>query len=214
MAFMPVIFIGVFAGGSMAIQSLVGAIVLTLFFSGIQVAQSTYYNKHWFRFQDIYVASPVSPVSYALGLSIATLLGALPAVLFAIGVLFFSWSVTVVGVGLLLIVAFLLWMSTVFMGFSLGSSIKDTRRANNIPQVLGFVLGFLPPVYYPLDKIPGFLQPIAMMIPTTHCAQLAKHYLGLIDIPAWQILFGWVYLILFLLIMVALAYRWARWVDP
>ena len=213
-AFMPVVFIGVFAGGKMAVQSLVGAIVLTLFFSGIQVAQSTYFNKHWFRLQDVYVASPVRPTSYAMGLSLATLIGSLPAVLFAIGILLVTWHVTVTGAAMLLVVSLILWLATVFLGFSLGSSIKNTRWANNIPQVLGFVLGFLPPIYYPLEMLPSYLQPLAMLIPTTHGAQLAKYYLGLISLPEWQVLFGWAYLIGFMLLMVVLARRWARWVDP
>lgn len=213
-SFLPVIFIGVFVGGSMAVQSLVGAIVLTLFFAGIQIAQSTYFNKHWFRFQDIYVASPVSPLSYAMGLSISTLIGSVPSVVIAMGILLFTWSVTPAGFIFLAIVSGLLWLSTIFMGFMIGSSVKDTRRANTLPQALGFLFGFLPPIYYPLDKLPGFIQPLAMLIPTTHGAQLAKYYLGLITIPDWQLVFGWAYLLGFTALMAFLAKRWARWVDP
>jgi ABC-2 type transport system permease protein len=213
-AFMPVVFISVFAGGKMAIQSLVGAIVLTLFFGGIQVAQSTYFNKHWFRFQDIYVASPVSPTSYAMGLSLSTLIGSLPAVILAIGILFFTWSMTIFSALMLLLVSLILWLATVFLGFSIGASIKNTRWANNLPQLIGFIFGFLPPIYYPLNMLPSYLQPIAMLIPTTHGAQLAKYYLGLISLPLWQVIFGWIYLVGFLLIMIVLARRWAKWVDP
>ncbi|MBI5001696.1 MAG: ABC transporter permease [Euryarchaeota archaeon] len=214
-SFMPVIFIGLMASGTaIAVQSLIGAVVLTLFFGGIQVAQSSYFNKHWFRFQDIYVASPVRPVSYAMGLSISTIIGALPATLIAVAILVFIWPVSVLGIVMLVAVSLLLWASTVFLGFTLGSSLKDTRKANSIPQVLGFVLGFMPPVYYPLSVLPVWLQPIAMLSPTTHAAQLAKYYLGLIAIPEWQVIVGWTYLFGFLGLMVMLAKRWSKWVDP
>ena len=57
LSFLPVLFIFVFAGtGGSALQSLVGAVVLTLAFTGLLSAQSVYFNKHWFRFQDIFVA--------------------------------------------------------------------------------------------------------------------------------------------------------------
>jgi ABC-type polysaccharide/polyol phosphate export permease len=213
-SFMPVIFMGLLASGAMAVQSLVGAVVLTLFFGGIQVAQSAYFNKHWFRFQDMYVASPVNFTAYAMGLSISTLIGSLPATVVATAILVFSWHVSIFGVLMMLVVSFLLWLCTVFLGFSLGSSLKDTRKANSIPQVLGFVLGFLPPVYYPMSMLKSpVLQYLAMLSPTTHAAQLSKFYLGLIEIPFWQEAFGWAYLLAFTATMIFLAKRWAKWTD-
>ena len=70
-AFLPVIFIFVFADQASAVQSLIGAIVLTFSFTGLFASQSVYFNKQWFRFQDMFVASKVSPASYALGLSVS-----------------------------------------------------------------------------------------------------------------------------------------------
>jgi ABC-2 type transport system permease protein len=214
-SFMPVLFIAVFAGmGGLATQALIGAVVLSLFFGGIQVANSSYYNKHWFRFQDIYVASTISPISYVIGLSLATLIGSFPGLIIAVAFLLVSTSVSISSLLMLLLISFLLWVSTLFLGFAIGSSVKDTRRANSIPQILGFFLGFLPPVYYPLDKLPEFLQPVMMLLPTTHGAQLAKYYLGMIVIPDWQVLFGWVYLIVFMLLMALFSVKWSKWVDP
>jgi ABC-2 type transport system permease protein len=214
-SFMPVLFIAVFSGsGGMATQALVGAIVLSLFFGGIQVASSTYFNKNWFRFQDIYVASPVSPISYVMGLSLATLIGSLPGVIIALVVLLISMPIQPVSFLLMLIISFILWVATLFLGFAIGSSVKDTRRANSIPQILGFFLGFIPPVYYPLERLPEFLQPVMLLLPTTHGAQLAKYYLGMIVIPEWQVVFGWAYLIIFMVVMAIFSVRWSRWVDP
>ena len=57
-------------------------------------------------------------------------------------------------------------------------------------------------------------QPFAMLIPTTHAAQLAKYYFGLIMIPGWQVALGWAYLLGFAALMGFLASRRAHWVDP
>src|SRR5438093_13005611 len=83
-SFLPVIFIFVFADQKSAMQSLVGAIVLTFSFTGLFASQSVYFNKQWFRFQDMLVASKVSPASYAVGLSISRLVTPLPGVRLAL----------------------------------------------------------------------------------------------------------------------------------
>jgi ABC-2 type transport system permease protein len=214
-SFLPVIFIFVFATApGAAIQSLVGAIVLTFSFTGLFASQSVYFNKQWFRFQDMLVASRVSPASYAVGLSVSGLVVALPGVLVALALLLLSGPWTAVGVLLLLATSLLMWIGLVFVGFAIGATTKNARRANSIPQVLSIALGFLPPVYYPLDRLPPFAQPFAMLIPTTHAAQLAKYYFGLIQIPTSELVIGWAYLLGFAVLMGFLASRRAHWVDP
>ncbi len=215
-SFLPVIFIFVFASGDAAVQSLVGAIILTFAFTGLFASQSVYFNKQWFRFQDMFVASKVSPASYALGLSVSGLVVALPSVLIATVLLVVSGPATAAGVLLLLVTSALLWIGLVFVGFAIGATTKNARRANSIPQVLSIALGFLPPVYYPLDRLRDvpIAQAFAMLIPTTHAAQLAKYYFGLITIPDWQVLVGWAYLLGFAALMGLIAARRAHWVDP
>ncbi|MGI0149527.1 MAG: ABC transporter permease [Thermoplasmata archaeon] len=214
-SFLPVIFIFVFATQpGAAVQSLVGAIILTFAFTGLFASQSVYFNKQWFRFQDMFVASKVSPASYALGLSVSGLVVALPSVLVALVLLILSGPSTAAGVLLLLASSTLLWIGLVFVGFAIGATTKNARRANSIPQVLSIALGFLPPVYYPLSTLPAYAQPLAMLIPTTHAAQLAKYYFGLITIPAWEVWVGWAYLLGFAALMGFIASRRAHWVDP
>jgi hypothetical protein len=127
-SFLPVIFIFVFATApGAAIQSLVGAIVLTFSFTGLFASQSVYFNKQWFRFQDMLVASRVSPASYAIGLSVSGLVVALPGVLVALALLLLSGPTTAAGVLLLLATSLLLWIGLVFVGFAIGCD--DEERA-------------------------------------------------------------------------------------
>src|SRR5256712_13143805 len=76
-SFLPVIFIFVFADQRSAMQSLVGAIVLTFSFTGLFASQSVYFNKQWVRFPRMLGASEVSPASSAGRLSASGLVGAL-----------------------------------------------------------------------------------------------------------------------------------------
>ena len=215
-SFLPVIFIFVFADQKSAMQSLVGAIVLTFSFTGLFASQSVYFNKQWFRFQDMLVASKVSPASYAVGLSVSGLVVALPGVLVALVLLLLSGPAPAFGILVALATSLLLWIGLVFVGFAIGATTKNARRANSIPQVLSIALGFIPPVYYPLSKLDAYpaAQAFAMLIPTTHAAQLAKYYFGLVDIPGWQVALGWAYLLGFAALMGFLASRRAHWVDP
>src|SRR5439155_688274 len=107
------------------------------------------------------------------------------------------------GILVALATSLLLWIGLVFVGFAIGATTKNARRANSIPQVLSIALGFLPPVYYPLSKLDAYpaAQAFAMLIPTTHAAQLAKYYFGLVDIPGWQVALGWAYLLGFAALM-------------
>ena len=212
-SFLPVIFIFVFAGGAATQQALVGSIVLSLAFMGLFTAQSIFFNKHWFRFQDIYVASPVSPVSYAMGLSLSTFIVSIPAVLAAFLLLLGALPVSVVNLIFAVASTVVLWIAMVLLGFVIGTSIRSVRRANSLPQILGFVLGFLPPVYYPIDVLPPSMRIPALLIPTTHAAQLAKYYFGLVSMTPGDVVFGWAYLIGFAVFMGLLATRRAHWTD-
>src|SRR5438034_214513 len=140
----------------------------------------------------------------------------LVGVLVALVLLLLSGPAPAFGILVALATSLLLWIGLVFVGFAIGATTKNARRANSIPQVLSIALGFLPPVYYPLSKLDAYpaAQAFAMLIPTTHAAQLAKYYFGLVDIPGWQVALGWAYLLGFAALMGFLASRRAHWVDP
>jgi ABC-2 type transport system permease protein len=212
---LPVLFTYVFTGGGETTQqALVGAIVLSLAFTGLFSAQSVYFNKHWFRFQDMLVASKVSPASYAFGLSLSTVIVSIPSLVIALGMLLAARAAPLLDVLLAVAVSLALWASMVFTGFAIGSSTKNVRRANSLPQLLSFFLGFIPPVYYPLDRLPAEIQPLALLAPTTHAAQLAKHYFGLLTLGTTDILIGWIYMAVFSAVMAFIAMRRAHWTDP
>jgi ABC-2 type transport system permease protein len=215
-SFLPVFFLALFAGGHAALPALVGAVVMSLAFNGLNVAQSVYYNKHWFRFQDILVASPVSPLSYAFGLSLSTLITASLALVLSFTILLVFAPISPLNFLAVIAIAALMWLAMVFIGHAIGLSVRNMRWANSIPQVLGFLLGFLPPVYYPLSLLPAFLRPIAMLVPSTDAAQLAKYYFGLLptSLSSAEVLLSWAYLLGFVALMAVISARKAHWVDP
>jgi len=217
-SFIPVIFMFVLMPDKKsAIGALVGAIVLTLSFTGILASQSIYFNKHVSRYQDMLVASRVTPFSYALGLTMGTVIISIPALALCYGFLLLSHPVGPLEFLLSLASSLVLWIAMVFVGFAIGSSTKNVRRANSVPQIVSFMLGFIPPVYYPLSALQGLPDAgryLVMLIPTTDAAQLAKYYFGLESMSGSEVIFAWIYLVLFAVAMAYLTTRKARWVDP
>src|SRR3989442_4480759 len=96
-------------------HSFVGAFVLTFLFTGLFASQSVYFNKQWFRFQDMLVASKVSPASYAVGLSVSRLVVALPGVAVALVLLLLSGPTTAAAVLVLLLTLLHLFIGLVFL---------------------------------------------------------------------------------------------------
>src|SRR3989442_7925805 len=127
-SFLPVIFIFVFADQKSATQSLVGAIVLTFSFTALFASHSVYFNKQWFRFQDMLVASKVSPASHAVGLSVSGLVVALPGVVVALVLLLLSGPLPAPGVLLPFADFLLLWIGVVFFRFGITPASQDARR--------------------------------------------------------------------------------------
>src|SRR2546422_5981905 len=134
-SFLPVIFIFVFADQKSAMQSLVGAIVLTFSFTGLFASQSVYFNKQWFRFQDMLVASKVSPASYAVGLSVSGLVVALPGVVVALVLLLLSGPMPAAGGFFPFAPSPLFCVTLRFVRFATRATTKNARRANSIPPV-------------------------------------------------------------------------------
>src|SRR5207244_7447814 len=101
-------------------------------FTGLFASQSVYFNKQWFRFQDMLVASKVSPASYAVGLSVSGLVVALPGVLVALVLLLLSGPTSVAGIFLLMSTSLILWIGLVFVGFAIGAATQNPRLATAI----------------------------------------------------------------------------------
>jgi ABC-2 type transport system permease protein len=144
------------------------------------------------------------------------LIGSTPALVLSFSILVYYVPIAPLNFLAVLAIAALMWLGLVFIGYTIGLSVKNTRKANSLPQILGFLLGFLPPVYYPLSLLPASLRPIAMLVPTTEAAQLAKYYFGLLPTSLSQadIIVSWAYLLAFVALMALITARKAHWIDP
>lgn len=81
---------------------------------------------------------------------------------------------------------------------------------NNLSNLLGIGLIFIPPVYYPETAL-GAWSWLSIVIPTSNVAGLIRAYLGLLDLSPEMIAIRWLVLIVTTMVFVALTGVKARW---
>src|SRR5919198_4093822 len=71
----------VVSGGQYVVPAVVGSLVMALVGYGLSLGQDISFYKTEYKVQDLFVASPVSPLTYMMGLALSELLFGLPALL-------------------------------------------------------------------------------------------------------------------------------------
>lgn len=88
--------------------------------------------------------------------------------------LLYAFNVTSLGFALLPIVAVLLAAGWAVAMFVIGMVLRFGTGAEALTWGILFVVMPLSGVFYPLDALPGLLQPVAKLLPTTHAFAAAR----------------------------------------
>jgi ABC-type multidrug transport system permease subunit len=101
-------------------------------------------------------------------------------------------------------------MST--MGFMISTYLFKSSMMvlNNLSNLLGIGLIFIPPVYYSEAQL-GSLSWISIIIPTSNVAGLMRSYMGLLPLPMENVVIRWLVLAVTTVVFVVLASLKARW---
>ena len=166
------------SNGTALPYGLAGALTMITTELGLFVGTDLASYKLQNRFQDIVVASPVTPLVYMFGVALSELIFGAPAliILFA---LIASQGASAVALAACLGVVILLWVTTTSLGFFFSAYAPNTQNAFIINGFITTLLSVLPPVYYSLNVLPKFLAPLAEIIPTTEASALFQGTLGL-----------------------------------
>lgn len=201
----------VISGGQYTDFAVAGSLVMALVGYGLALGQDISFYKTEYKVQDVFVASPVSPLTYMMGLALSELLFGLPAlVVLASLVIFFG--APIFSIPLLVATILLIWGSMSAIGFFLSSHMLHMRNATQVISFVNVILAILPPVFYPIDIMPPALQPLAYAMPTTHASLIIQYIIGMDTLPeGWSLGFGFTVLIAYLVGFVALAKTKAIW---
>jgi len=193
---------------------LAGAITMTATQQGLFLGADLTSLKIEHKFQSMVVASPVSPFTYMFSVALSELAFAAPALVVLAAII----SYTTVGFGLLalleiVLVIVLTWMMTSSIGFFLSTYVLNTRSAFLTVSFISIVLSILPPVFYPISTLPAVLRPVAILIPTTHSANLIRNVMGMPSRRS-EVIVSWLALPVFTLAFLSLAMLKAKWREP
>ena len=199
----------VVSGGQYIHFAVAGSMVMALVGYGLALGQDISFYKTEYKVQDVFVASPVSPLTYMVGLALSELLFGLPAlIVLAILVVYFG---SVFSIPLLVATILLIWGAMSAMGFFLSSHMLHMRNATQVISFVNVILAVIPPVFYSMDIMPEVLRPLAYAVPTTHASLMLQDIMNM-PIPAdWSLEFGFAVQVAYLLAFVILAKTRALW---
>jgi ABC-2 type transport system permease protein len=187
-----------------------GSLVMAVVGYGLSLGQDISFYKTEYKIQDVFVASPVSPLTYMTGLALSQLLFGFPAltVLAGLAALFGN---SISSIPLLISAIFLIWGSMSAMGFFLSSHMLHMRNATQVISFVNVILAVLPPVFYSIARLPLDLQYLAYLVPTTHASLMLQYTMGLPTPKEWSVGLGLLVQVMYLTGFVMLAKTKAIW---
>ncbi|MGP8076401.1 MAG: ABC transporter permease [Thermoplasmata archaeon] len=210
-------FLFVIAPHALFPYGVVGGVLFTALFTGNGMLNDCAYLRLERQLQQVFVASPVSPLAYILGMALSELAFALPAMTLFLAILFLIQPIGALAalgiVGLLL----LTWLMATSLGFFISTLFSQLREIWPIGTLVFSILSIIPPVFYPATEIPAPWRWVAFLAPSTFAAQLADRLAGLgggivTGVPfADSPYFDLVGLLAFTLLFGAAALFFARW---
>lgn len=176
--------------GSIAFAYLLSGIVLWHVVYQSQIALSTgLLEETWSRNLLNLMTTPMSELEYVLGVVLFGLvklaMGVGVAGLTAFG--FYAFNATGLGWEILPVVAVLLLVGWVIALFVIGIVLRFGSGAEALAWGILFMVMPLSGVFYPTKALPGFLQPIAVALPTTHAFAAGRALLDHQGLPWGQV---------------------------
>lgn len=209
---LPLFFLYVFSSGNVLSIGIVGALVGTLAFLAANSSLQELGQDRYLKIREMMVAMPVSPVAYSTGIALSSLIISLPSIIFYMIIAGVIGLLSVSSVLWITLALTLAWTSLSAMGFAISTYFvkANVNTLNNIANILGITLVFLPPVYYAETKL-GALNWLAVIIPTSNAASLIRYYTGLVSLSTGDLLLRWGVLVLMSILFTVLVAVKVRW---
>jgi len=207
-------FISIASQGTLLLYGIAGGMLLTVLSIGTSLQADLAHYRTDMKLQDVVVASPVEAWVYVGGMAFSELVYSIPGMAVFVVLLAVYAPVTAAGALTLLGVLLLVWAFASALGFTLATYFADVRETFAFAPLISLMLTVLPPVYYPISRIPGWLQPFAYLSPTTYAADLLHTVVGLPGPNFTGAVIDWVVLIGFTIALLVLASVKARWREP
>ncbi|HXQ94823.1 MAG TPA: ABC transporter permease [Thermoplasmata archaeon] len=190
--------------------ALLGAILFSLFTLGQRVLNEAAYIRVDHKLNQLYLASPLTPGGYFLGISVGVLLTYLGPILVLVAIAVVLVPLTPI-LGLeLAAVGIAVWLFASSMGYVISTTFRDMRAIWSNASLLFNLFGVLPPVFYPVRLFPLALRPIALLMPPSAASAILQNTLSPGTLSSSDLLLAVVGLAVETVVMFVFAVAWAR----
>ena len=162
--------------------TVIGAMAYSVFLIGQRVLNEAAYIRIDHKLNELYHASPMSPESYFLGMSLGILVAYTPPLVVLFVILEFLHPMSLASIGMLVLCLLALWAFSATLGYYISTLFKDMKTIWPYSSLLTNLFGIVPPVFYPLIAIPSAFQwtrlPV-LLVPTSSAVALVEGVAGM-----------------------------------
>jgi len=190
--------------------ALVGAIIYSTFTMGQRVLNEAAYLRIDHKANDLYLAGPMAPEAYFLGMAGGTLLVYLAPVV-VLGILATAALQLTLAQGLpIFALAATVWLFSASVGYVFSTFFRDNRAIWAYSSLFFNVFGVLPPVFYPYKLFPAALHPVALLMPPSAASGIAQAALGVTYLSSAELALAVGGLVVETTVVFLFAVYWAR----
>ncbi|MEM3397441.1 MAG: ABC transporter permease [Nitrososphaerota archaeon] len=206
-----IFFISLYASEKAVSEALIGAAISLMTMSGLALQSDVVWLRVELKFQDMAVASPISPTTYMLGLALSELAYSSPAIILILALMIIRGMLRLESIPFISLSLVLCWLFATSLGFYLSTRITDLRHIWALSSLLSVLISMLPPVYYSIELLPGWAQMLSYLVPTTHAALLAKDSVNLASLSLFNKLISFAILLAWTIMLTIIAAKRSTW---
>ncbi|NAZ13418.1 MAG: hypothetical protein GU359_04615 [Desulfurococcales archaeon] len=169
----------------------IGGLVLSMSASAYGLLGDIIWYRNSLKIQDMFIVTPNSIYTYALGIALSSYIWALPslAIFIIIGFLM-SILRNIYVLGVIIGLTTILWINTALFTLYISRFIRSEKYVWPLVSIISLGLSVFPPVYYPVTILPRDMWMIALIPPTASSALLIESFSGMIDVENFYILYS------------------------
>lgn len=190
--------------------ALVGAVIFSLFAMGQRVLNEAAYVRIDHKANELYLAGPLSPEAYFVGMSTGVLAVYVTPVVLLGALATIVAHLAPLAVLLLAGLGAEVWLSAASIGYVFSTAFRDNRAIWAYSSLFFNIFGVLPPVFYPIGLFPARLHPIVLLMPPSAAAALLQSTIGAATLSSGERTLAAAGLAVETLLLFVFAIYWAR----
>ncbi len=192
--------------------ALIGGLISIVVANSISMESDAAFNRIVLKLDSMFALTKGGLIPYAIGLALGNLINALPGAAIFSALLWTMAGVTSPSAWAVMLGSLAaIWAVVSLLGYLISTYARDIRDLWVYSPLMTALLGYLPPVYYPLELLPDtFLRTLAFVSPTTSVARLMHAAAGLVRLGPGEELILWVVPLIHALAFSALLARRVR----